>query len=151
MSDLVPKVATVKIDTDKIGMIIGTGGKTIREISEKTKTEISIEPDGLVKIYGAPGADIEMAVNWINTLAGNIEIGMHYHGKIRRFAEFGMFVELVPGQDGLVHVSNIPKQYQRKFAQHFKLDDVVLVEVVDFDPVTGKIRLKLLDESGTPA
>lgn len=146
LSDLVPKVATVKIDTDKIGMIIGTGGKTIREISDKTKTEISIEPDGLVKIYGAPGADIETACNWINTLAGNIDIGMRYHGKIRRFAEFGMFVELVPGQDGLVHVSNIPKQYQRSFAQHFKLDDVVLVEVVDFDAVTGKIRLRLLEE-----
>lgn len=147
LSDLVPKVATIKIDTDKIGMIIGTGGKTIREISDKTKTEISIEPDGLVKIYGAPGADIEMASNWINTLAGNIDIGMRYHGKIRRFAEFGMFVELVPGQDGLVHISNIPKQYQKTFAKHFKLDEVVLVEVVDFDSVTGKIRLRLLEEN----
>ena len=123
-------MSTIKIDTDKIGAIIGTGGKTIREISEKTKTEISIEPDGLVKIYGAPGADIDMAVNWINTLAGKIEKGMIYHGKIRRFAEFGMFVELVPGQDGLVHVSNVPKQYQRNFSTHYKLDDVVTVKLL---------------------
>lgn len=144
LSDLVPKVQTVKIDTDKIGAIIGTGGKTIREISEKTKTDINIEPDGMVKIYGVPGADIEMAVNWINTLAGNIVIGSHYKGKIRRFAEFGIFVELVPGLDGLVHVSNIPKHLQRTFAQHYKLDDIVNVEVVDHDPVTGKIRLRLL-------
>ncbi len=145
LSDLVPKVSTLKIDTDKIGAIIGTGGKTIREISEKTKTEISIEPDGLVKIYGAPGADIDMAANWINTLAGKIERGMRYQGKIRRFADFGIFVELVPGQDGLVHVSNVPKQYQRNFSTHYKLDDIVTVEVVEYDSVTGKIRLKLLE------
>ena len=146
LSDLVPKVSTVKIDTDKIGAIIGTGGKTIREISEKTKTEISIEPDGLVKIYGAPGADIDMAVNWIDTLAGKIDRGMVYKGKIRRFADFGIFVELVPGQDGLVHVSNVPKQYQRNFSTHYKLDDIVTVEVVEYDSVTGKIRLKLLEQ-----
>jgi len=146
LSDLVPKVSTLKIDTDKIGAIIGTGGKTIREISEKTKTEISIEPDGLVKIYGAPGADIDMASNWINTLAGKIERGMRYQGKIRRFADFGIFVELVPGQDGLVHVSNVPKQYQRNFSTHYKLDDIVTVEVVEYDSVTGKIRLRLLEQ-----
>lgn len=146
LSDLVPKVSTVKIDTDKIGAIIGTGGKTIREISEKTKTEISIEPDGLVKIYGVPGADIDMAVNWINTLAGKIEKGAIYRGKIRRFADFGIFVELVPGQDGLVHVSNVPKQYQRNFDAHYKLDDIVPVEVVEYDTVSGKIRLKLLEK-----
>lgn len=146
LSDLVPKVSTLKIDTDKIGAIIGTGGKTIREISEKTKTEISIEPDGLVKIYGAPGADIDMAANWINTLAGKIERGMRYQGKIRRFADFGIFVELVPGQDGLVHISNVPKQYQRNFSTHYKLDDIVTVEVVEYDSVTGKIRLRLLEQ-----
>jgi polyribonucleotide nucleotidyltransferase len=143
---LVPKVQTVKIDTDKIGAIIGTGGKTIREISEKTKTDINIDPDGTVKIYGVPGADIEMAVNWVNTLAGKIVNGSHYKGKIRRFAEFGMFVELVPGLDGLVHISNIPRNLQRTFAKHYKLDDVVSVEVVDHDPVTGKIRLRLLED-----
>lgn len=144
LSDLVPKVQTVKIDTDKIGAIIGTGGKTIREISEKTKTDINIDPDGTVKIYGAPGADIDMAVNWVNTLAGKIVIGSRYKGKIRRFAEFGIFVELVPGLDGLVHVSNIPRDLQRTFAKHYKLDDIVHVEVVDHDPVSGKIRLRLL-------
>ncbi len=118
------------------------------KLAEKTKTEISVEADGLVKIYGVPGADIEGAAAWINTLAGKIEKGARYHGKIRRFAEFGMFVELVPGQDGLVHISNIPRQYQRTFAKHFKLDDVVSVEVVDYDAVTGKIRLRLLEGEG---
>lgn len=146
LSDLVPKVTMLKISTDKIGAIIGTGGKTIREISERTKTDINIESDGLVRVYGGPEANIDMAINWINTLAGNIEIGTKYQGRIRRFVDFGMFVELVPGQDGLVHISNIPRHLQKTFAQHYKLDDVVLVEVVDYDPVTGKIRLRLLEK-----
>lgn len=147
LSDLVPKLVTVKIPTDKIGVVIGTGGKTIREISEKTSTEINIESStGLVKIFGAPGADLDGACRWINTLVGNIEAGSRYQGKIRRFADFGIFVELVPGQDGLVHISNIPKKYQRNFATHFKLDETVLVEVVEYDPVSERIRLRLLDD-----
>lgn len=145
LSELVPKLVSFKIDTDKIGTVIGPRGKTIRDIIDKTGTDIDIEPNGQVKVYGAPGADIEMAVNWIKTLVGDIDKGAIYHGKIRRFADFGIFVELVPGQDGLVHVSNIPRQLQRTFAKHFKLDEVVSVEVVDYDPVSGRIRLRLLD------
>jgi len=149
LSDLVPKLISFKIEPDKIGTVIGPRGKMIKEIIEKTGTDIDIEPDGLVKVYGAPGADIETAVNWVKTLVGDIEKGAVYHGKIRRFADFGMFVELVPGQDGLVHISNIPRELQRTFANHFKLDDVVPVEVVDYDPVTGRIRLRLLEQKIT--
>jgi len=145
LSELVPKLISFKIDPEKIGVVIGPRGKMIKEIVEKTGTDIDIEPDGLVKVFGAPGADIEMAVNWVKTLVGEIEKGAVYQGKIRRFVDFGMFVELVPGQDGLVHVSNIPRDLQRSFAKHYKLDDVVSVEVVDYDPVTGRIRLRLLD------
>lgn len=147
LSPLVPKLVTLKIDTDKIGAIIGTGGKTIREIIEKTKTNIDIESDGLVKVFGSPGADIDMAINWIKTLAGKIDKGSIYHGKIRRFVDFGMFVELVPGQDGLVHISNIPQNLQRIFMKHFKIGDLVDVEVVEYDEVTGRIRLRLLEKA----
>jgi len=146
LSELVPKLVSVKIDADKIGTVIGPRGKTIREIIDKTGTDIDVDPDGTVKVYGAPGADIEMAINWIKTLVGNIEKGSIYRGKIRRFADFGMFVELVPGQDGLVHISNIPRHLQRIFTQHFKLEDVVAVEVLDYDPVSGRIRLRLLEQ-----
>jgi polyribonucleotide nucleotidyltransferase len=145
LSDLVPKLISFKVETDKIGAIIGTGGKTIREIVDKTKTTIDIEPDGLVKIFGGPEADLDMAVNWVKTLAGQLEIGARYTGKIRRIAEFGLFVELVPGQDGLVHVSAIPKAHQRNFAQVYKVDDVVTVEVMDYDRATGRIRLRLIE------
>jgi len=145
LSDLVPKFVTLKVDTDKIGAIIGTGGKTIREIIDKTGTTIDIEDDGLVKIFGQSGPNIDMAINWVKTLAGQIKSGMIYEGKIRRIAEFGLFVELVPGKDGLVHVSNIPQSKQRNFAQEYKIDQVVKVEVLEYEHETGRVRLRIVE------
>lgn len=145
LSELVPKFVTMKVDTDKIGAIIGTGGKTIREIIDKTNTTIDIESDGLVKIFGANPKGIETAISWIKTLAGQIEPGMIFEGKIRRIAEFGLFVELVPGKDGLVHVSNLPQKYQRTFAKDFKIDDVMKVQVLEYDAETGRVRLKMIE------
>ena len=144
LSDLVPKVTVFKIDTDKIGAIIGTGGKTIREIIDNTKTSIDIEPDGLVKIFGKPNADVGFAIRWVKTLAGQIERGQIFEGKIKRITDFGIFVELVPGLDGLVHISNIPRELQKTFARTFKVDDLVKAEVLDYDKITGRISLRLL-------
>ena len=120
--------------------------KNKREIIDKTKTNIDIDDDGLVKIFGGPDADLDLAINWVKTLAGQIEIGSHYSGKIRRLAEFGLFVELVPGQDGLVHISAIPRHKQKNLGQFYKIDDVVDVEVMDYDKATGRIRLRLLEK-----
>lgn len=145
LSDLVPKLITVKIDTDKIGAIIGTGGKTIREITEKTKTSIDIEPDGTVKIFGGPEAQLDTAINWVKTLAGQIEVGTHYTGKVKRIAEFGLFVELVPGLDGLVHVSNIPRAKQKSFSRDYAVNEMVKVEVVDYESATGRVRLRIIE------
>jgi len=144
LSDLVPKVITLSILTDKIGAIIGSGGKTIREITEITGTSIDIEPDGLVKIFGGPEANIDLAVRWVKTLAGQIDKGSIFEGKVRRLVEFGIFVELVPGLDGLVHVSNIPRDLQRNYLQAIKINDVVKVEVLDHDEVTGRTSLKMI-------
>jgi polyribonucleotide nucleotidyltransferase len=144
VSDLVPKVITFKISPDKIGAVIGGGGKIIKEIIEKTGTAIDIESDGKVKIFGGMNTKIDMAVKWVKTLAGNIERGDKFQGKIRRFVEFGMFVELVPGLDGLVHISNIPKPIQKTFAKDFNIDDVVDVEVQEHDENNGRISLRLL-------
>ncbi|BDC34282.1 polyribonucleotide nucleotidyltransferase [Candidatus Dependentiae bacterium Noda2021] len=146
MSDLVPKLVTIKINTDKIGAVIGTGGKVIREIVEKTGTTIDIEPDGLVKIFGATGANMDKAINWVKTLAGQIEPGTVYHGKIKRLADFGIFVELVPGLDGLVHISNIPRDKQRTFLRDFKIDDDATVQVIEYEESTGRVRLRLLEQ-----
>jgi polyribonucleotide nucleotidyltransferase len=144
LSDLVPKVITLSILTDKIGAIIGSGGKTIREITETTGTSIDIEPDGLVKIYGGAEANIDLAVRWVKTLAGQIEKGAIFEGKVRRLVDFGIFVELVPGLDGLVHVSNIPRDLQRNYLQAIKVNDVVKVEVLDHDEATGRTSLKMI-------
>jgi polyribonucleotide nucleotidyltransferase len=146
LSALVPKLVTVKVSPDKIGAIIGTGGKVIKEIIAKTNTSIDIDETGLVKIFGAPGADIEMAINWVKTLGGQIEPGTVYHGKIKRLADFGIFVELVPGLDGLVHVSNIPRDKQRTFVRDYKIDDMVTVEVIEYDESTGRVRLRLIEK-----
>ncbi|MCX5921962.1 MAG: polyribonucleotide nucleotidyltransferase [Candidatus Dependentiae bacterium] len=144
LSELVPKFVTMNIAVDKIGAIIGTGGKTIREIIEKTGTTIDIEDDGLVKIFGKTGEGIDAAIAWIKILSGQIDAGMTFEGKIRRIVEFGMFVELVPGKDGLVHVSNIPQQHQRSFANDYQLDQVVKVEVLEYDDATGRVRLRII-------
>ncbi|KIX85242.1 hypothetical protein J120_02900 [candidate division TM6 bacterium JCVI TM6SC1] len=144
LSDLVPKLITLKVATDKIGAIIGGGGKTIREIIEKTRTTIDIEDDGLVKIFGGPDADLELAISWVKTLAGQIEPNALFVGKVKRIADFGLFVELVPGTDGLVHISSIPREEQRTFLQNAKVGDIVNVQVVDYDEATGRIRLKIV-------
>lgn len=146
LSSLVPKLITVKVNQDKIGAIIGTGGKVIKEIIAKTKTSIDIDETGLVKIFGGPDADLQMAINWVKTLGGQIESGAVYQGKVRRLADFGLFVELVPGLDGLVHVSNIPRDKQRTFLRDYKVDDMVTVEVLEYDETTGRVRLRLIEK-----
>jgi polyribonucleotide nucleotidyltransferase len=151
LSDLVPRVETMRISVDKIGAVIGSGGKTIREITETTNTKIDIEPDGLVKVFGVPGEDLKKAVLWIRTLSGQIEPGTVYEGKVRRVADFGLFVEIVPGLDGLVHVSNIPKDVQRVFGRTYAVNQVVTVKVLDYDATNGRISLKIIDSKNQPA
>jgi polyribonucleotide nucleotidyltransferase len=145
LSQLVPKIISFKIAPDKIGAVIGSGGKIIREIIEVTKTTIDIEDDGLVKIFATPDALAEKAVRWVKTLAGDIEPGAVYDGLVRRVVEFGIFVELVPGQDGLLHISNFPRDKQKDLVKDYPIDMPLKVRVVDYDSSTGRIRLALAD------
>ncbi len=144
LSALVPQFVTFSIPREKIGAIIGKGGQTIREITEKTGTSIDIKDEGLVKIFGHPGEKFDNAVNWVKTLAGKIERGTRYHGTVKRLADFGIFVEIAPGVDGLVHISTIPRSEQETFMKKIKPDDQVTVEVLDYEPETGRIRLKIV-------
>lgn len=146
LSELVPTVTIVKIKQDKIGAIIGSGGKTIKEIIEQTKTSIDIEPDGTVKIYSGPEAEKEWAINWVKTLAGQIEKGARYHGIIRRVAEFGLLVELVPGVSGLLHISKIPRDLQRNLDQNYQVGQELDIEVENYDPESDRIRLNMVQE-----
>jgi polyribonucleotide nucleotidyltransferase len=145
LSSLVPRITTLRVPVDKIGGIIGKEGKVIRQIIEKTGTSIDIEDDGIVKIYGHPGEKLDTAIHWVKILGGQIERGAHYIGTIKRLAEFGIFVEIAPGQDGLVHISTIPRKDQEHFMKTVQIDDIVKVEVLDFDAETGRIRLKIVE------
>lgn len=144
LSDLVPQIVSFKVSPDKIGGIIGSGGKVIKDIIAKTGTTIDIESDGTVKIFGQPGPQLDMAVGWVKILGGLIDRGAIYQGKTKRIADFGIFVEIAPGQDGLVHISQIPKNKQSTMAIDYKPETAVTVEVLDYDESTGRIRLKLL-------
>lgn len=145
MSDLVPQVSSFKIDSDKIGAVIGSGGKVIREIIDKTGTSIDIEDDGTVKIFGQPGQGMEVAVAWVKTLAGQIKKGMTFTGTVKRIADFGLFVELVPGKDGLVHVSFIPREKQKALDKFYPAGSSLTVEVVEYDSELDRVRLKIVE------
>lgn len=146
LSSLVPQIVAFKIDKNKIGAVIGTGGKFIKEIIEKTGCSVDIDDDGTVKIFGQAGPKLEQAVVMVKTLAGEIEKGTIYTGKVKKIAEFGLFVEIAPGLDGLVHISNLPKNIQSTYQTAFKPNDMISVEVLDYDKDTGRIRLKFLPE-----
>ncbi len=144
LSELVPQVVTFKINTDKIGAVIGSGGKVIRQIIEATGTTIDIESDGTVKIFGQPGPGTDLAVMWVKTLAGQIKKGSIYEGIIRRTAEFGLFVEIVPGKDGLVHISAIPADKKHALEKNYPIGSKCKVEVTDYDPELDRIRLRII-------
>ncbi|MBU1007530.1 polyribonucleotide nucleotidyltransferase [Candidatus Dependentiae bacterium] len=141
LSELAPRVISLKIDPEKIGTVIGPGGKSIKEITASTNTQIDITDDGLVRIYSSASKDAHKAEQWVRTLVGDIEVGTTVDGIVRRVAEFGMFVELVPGKDGLVHISSIARDRQRTLAQDFKVGDTLKVKVVAVEEETGRIRL----------
>ena len=141
------EIVTVKVLPNRIGAIIGSGGRTIKEIVATTKTQIDIEQDGLVKISGGGDADLDRAVRWVKTLGGQIEKGDVYEGEIRRVVDFGLFVALVPGLDGLVHVSNIPQEKRREFAKEYRVGEIVRVSVLEYDPSNGRVGLRIVEET----
>ncbi len=142
LSQLVPHIVSFKIPKDRIGSVIGPAGKHIKEIIEKTGTTIDIEEDGLVKIFGHPGPQLDQAISWVKTLAGLVDPGMKFTGKIKKITDFGAFIEIVPGLDGLLHISNMPKDLKANYKDKLKVNDIMNVEVLDYDSVTGRIRLK---------
>lgn len=150
LSALVPQVVAFKVPSDKVGAIIGTGGKVIREIIERTGTSIDID-EGLVKIFGQPGEKLDLAIVMVKTLAGLIERGMRYQGVVKRVSEFGFFVEIAPGYDGLVHISTLPRAKQERIMATLKPGTTILVEVLEYDAAAGKTRLMIVDPQNSYA
>jgi polyribonucleotide nucleotidyltransferase len=137
-----PRIETMKIPTDKIREVIGTGGKVIREIVEKTGAKINIEDDGTVKIASSDGASITAAINWIKSIASEPEIGVIYDGTVVKTAEFGAFVNFFGAKDGLVHISQLAPQRVAKVTDIVKEGDKVKVKLLGFDE-RGKVRLSM--------
>jgi polyribonucleotide nucleotidyltransferase len=137
-----PRIETFKIATDKIREVIGTGGKVIREIVEKTGAKINVEDDGTVKVASADGESIKAAVNWIKSIASDPEVGHIYDGTVVKTMDFGAFVNFFGSKDGLVHISQLASQRVQKTTDVVKEGDKVKVKLLGFDE-RGKVRLSM--------
>ncbi|AWB24708.1 polyribonucleotide nucleotidyltransferase [Methylobacterium currus] len=143
-----PRIETMQIPTDKIREVIGTGGKVIREIVEKTGAKIDIQDTGIIKIASADGKAIKAAYNWIRSIVAEAEVGMIYEGTVVKTMEFGAFVNFFGAKDGLVHISELAAQRVAKVTDVVKEGDKVKVKFLGQDE-RGKIRLsmKVVDQA----
>jgi polyribonucleotide nucleotidyltransferase len=147
MSPYAPRIYTIQVKPDRIRDIIGPGGKTIRAISEQTGVDVDVEDDGTVTIASADERSAQKAMDIIRGLTMEPEVGHFYQGIVKRIAEFGAFVEIMPGTDGLVHISELAAERVRRVEDVLKEGDEVLVKVISIDR-TGKVRLSRKEALG---
>jgi polyribonucleotide nucleotidyltransferase len=153
ISAYAPRIITIKIPVDKIRDVIGPGGKMIRSIIERTGVKIDVEDDGSVNVASSDEAAAQKAIGIIQELTQTAELNKTYMGKVQRITDFGAFVEIMPGTDGLLHVSEIANHRVKDVRDEMKEGDQVMVKVINIDP-TGKIRLSrkaLLQDEGAAA
>ncbi|TDQ49899.1 polyribonucleotide nucleotidyltransferase [Permianibacter aggregans] len=149
ISEFAPRIHTMKIDPEKIREVIGKGGTVIRSITEETGTSIEIQDDGTIRIAAVSGDQAKAAIERIKSITAEIEEGQVFEGTVVRLADFGAFVNIAPGKDGLVHISQITNQRVEKVGDYLKEGQVVKVKVLEVDK-QGRIRLsmKALMEEG---
>ncbi len=142
MSDYAPRILTMKIDPSKIREVIGKGGATIRGITEQTGASVDLTDEGLVKIASVDRAAGEEAKRIIEEITAEVEVGKIYEGKVARLMDFGAFVTILPGKDGLVHISQISEERVEKVSDKLSEGDVVKVKVLEIDR-QGRVRLSM--------
>jgi polyribonucleotide nucleotidyltransferase len=151
ISAFAPRIVTIRIPVDKIRDVIGPGGKMIRSIIERTGVKIDVEDDGRVNVASADGESAARAISIIQELTATPELNKTYMGKVQRITDFGAFVEIMPGTDGLLHVSEIANHRVKDVRDELKEGEQIMVKVINIDP-TGKIRLSrkvlLQEEAG---
>jgi polyribonucleotide nucleotidyltransferase len=147
LGEYAPRIETFKIPTDKIREVIGTGGKVIREIVEKTGAKIDIQDDGTVKVASANGDAMKAAINWIKSITSEPEVGHIYEGTVVKVMDFGAFVNFFGAKDGLVHISQLATRRVQNVKDVVKEGDKVKVKLLGFDD-RGKVRLsmKIVDQ-----
>ena len=144
MSDWAPSIITIKIDPEKIRDVIGKGGAVIRQITEETGTTIDIENDGTVKIASVSGAAGREAQRRVELITADVEVGRVYEGRVAKLMDFGAFVTILPGRDGLVHISQISNERVERVSDRLNEGDVVRVKVLEVDR-QGRVRLSMRD------
>ena len=142
MSEHAPRIIAIKIHPDKIRDVIGKGGATIRSITEATGTTIDIDDDGTVKIASVDAAAGEEAKSWVERITADVEVGMIYEGRVQKLMDFGAFVNILPGKDGLVHISQISNERVESVADKLSEGDMVTVKVLEVDR-QGRVRLSM--------
>ena len=142
MSDWAPTIMSFKIDPEKIRDVIGKGGAVIRSITEETGATIDIENDGTVKIASVDGASGKEAYRRIELITADVEVGRIYEGRVARLMDFGAFVTILPGKDGLVHISQISNERVEKVSDKLSEGDIVRVKVLEVDR-QGRVRLSM--------
>jgi polyribonucleotide nucleotidyltransferase len=141
LSEFAPRLYTIQIPKDRIRDVIGSGGKTIRWIVEETGTKIDVEDDGKVTVASTDSKSAERALDIIRGLTASPEIGKTYKGTVKRIEPYGAFVEILPGQDGLLHISEMAHTRVGQVTDLYQVGDEAEVQVVAIEPETGKIRL----------
>lgn len=142
MAENAPTMTTMKIPADKIREVIGKGGATIRDITEKTGSSIDISDDGEVKIFAAGKEASDMARQMIEAITAEIEVGVIYHGKVSKIVDFGAFITVLPGKDGLLHISQISDERVENVTDYLKEGQMINVLVADVDP-KGRVKLTM--------
>jgi polyribonucleotide nucleotidyltransferase len=140
MSEFAPRIITIKINPEKIREIIGKGGAMIRKIQEETGTEINVEDDGTVEIAAVDGENSRKAIQWIESLTREVEVGALYLGKVTRIMGFGAFVEIIPGKEGLVRIGELADYHVPTVEDVVSIGDEIMVVVTEIDR-QGRVNL----------
>lgn len=143
ISKFAPKIEVIKLPQDKIGEVIGPGGKIIRQIIAETECDLNVDDNGVLTIAGTDETKVEKAANWVKNIIREIKVEEVFEGEVKRIATFGAFVEIVPGKEGLVHVSQMRKDFVKDPEEVVKLGQKVKVRVIEVDD-QGRIRLSML-------
>jgi polyribonucleotide nucleotidyltransferase len=149
LSQYAPRITTIYVKSDQVRTVIGSGGKNIRGIIEATGCSIDIEDDGRINIASADGDACKKAIKMIRDLTQDAEVGKIYQGTVRKIMEFGAFVEIYPGTDGLVHVSELAHERVKNVSDVVAEGDSILVKCIGIDK-QGKIKLSRKEALGKP-